>query len=123
MGDPVNQYSELSGRHLDFQKRQGSREYAFTLISEGQTNDFSAHLFKLEGHLFFDFLSLKQTSLGLMHAHILLEVTQTQPTLKTSFMNHEWLVKLLEQEPKAIRRAVPWIVPTARAARTTNGLF
>lgn len=84
------------------------KDYTFNLVGENKTNKFSAHLFKLKDQLFLDFVPLEQHE-DYVPPHYLMKVTQIQPTLKTAIMDYEWLGKLVEKEPQAVRHM---LVPT-----------
>lgn len=89
-------------------EKSGDKDYRFSLVGANKTNEFSAHLFKLKGQLFLDFLPLEEHE-GCVPPHYLLKVAQLEPTLKTAVMDYEWLGKLLEKEPQAVRHL---LVPT-----------
>lgn len=84
-------------------EKAGDDAYKFSMVSAHETNLFSAHLFKLKDHLFFDFLPLEKHDSPCLPPHYLMSVTQVQPTLKWQIMDYKWLDKYLMENPKAIR--------------------
>ena len=76
-----------------------------TCLSGHETNLVAAHLFKLGQDTFLDLFPLDPDALGFPPAipsHFLLRVVQLQPTLKMSALDHDWLVKLVQERPGTI---------------------
>ena len=76
-----------------------------TCISGNETNLVAAHLFKLGQDTFLDLFPLDPDAQGFPPAipsHFLLRVVQLQPTLKMSALDHDWLVKLVQERPGTI---------------------
>ncbi|MDB6122703.1 MAG: hypothetical protein JWQ71_1696 [Pedosphaera sp.] len=82
--------------------KAGEDAYKFTLTKSSETNEFSAHLFKLKDSLFIDFMPMEKHD-DFIPPHYLMSVAQIQPTFKASLMSYEWLGKLLEKDAHTIR--------------------
>lgn len=85
--------------------------YKLTVIEEGKTGEFTAHLFKLKQEQFLDLIPIDcnyaptQADLiafAMFPGHILMRVGQIEPELKIAACNYDWLEKYLEKDPKAI---------------------
>lgn len=90
------------------------RAYRFTVTDTDKDKfEFDAHLFKLKGHTFLDCLRRdRERDEFTVPGHVLLRVDQLQPTLEVRVLDYDWLKKLLEKNPKAIRHA---LIPKAGA--------
>jgi len=80
-----------------------------TYISGNETNLVSAHLFKLGQDTFLDLFPLKPDGPGFPPAipsHLLLRVDQLQPSLKMASLNHDWLLKLVQQRPRTVSHLI-----------------
>jgi len=105
--DPVlpGKWSENGGPadddHWKFD-RLGDKAYWLTTIGKSETNGFEAHLFRLKQHTFLDFCPTNRDE-GRLPLHYFLKVEQLTPTLKFRLMKPDWLEKLLEKDPKALR--------------------
>jgi hypothetical protein len=80
-----------------------------TIISGEETNLISAHLFTIDQSLFLDLFPLKPDASGCppgIPSHMLLRVDQMQPTLKIAALNHDWLLKLVQQHPGNISHLI-----------------
>jgi hypothetical protein len=94
-----------------FEKRD-DLSYKLTITDGQKTSPFVAHLVQLGDKRFLDLCpdknGLDDTEReGLYKAafiagHLIVKVSQIQPTLKLSMFDPEWLGKLLEKDPKAI---------------------
>jgi hypothetical protein len=76
-----------------------------TCISGNETNLVAAHLFKLGEDTFLDLFPLKPDAAGLpppIPSHLLLRVVQLRPTLKMAALDHDWLMKLVQESPRTI---------------------
>lgn len=83
-------------------EQSGARAYRFTLIEDRKATVMDAHTFRLEGQLWLDIFSLEE-DFHVIPAHYLLKVTQLTPTLQMSQLDNDWLLALLEKDPKAVR--------------------
>jgi hypothetical protein len=81
-------------------EQSDARAYRFTRIEARKASVMEAHTFKLEGQLFLDIYSLEQ-NVQAIPAHYLLKVTQVSPTLQMSQLDNDWLLALLDKDPKA----------------------
>lgn len=86
-------------------EQSDAKAYRFTRIEERKASVMEAHAFKLEGQVFLDIRSLDQ-NFEVIPAHYLLKVTQLTPTLRMSQLDNDWLVALLEKDPKAARHHI-----------------
>jgi len=82
-------------------EKSGDHEYKVTDINGQNTNTYTAHLFRLDNQLFLDCVS--ETPDQFIPAHMLLKVDQIKPTLRFATLNEDWIDKLFEQEPNALR--------------------
>ena len=76
-----------------------------TCVSGNETNLVAAHLFKLGQDTFLDLFPLEPDAPGFPPAipsHLLLRIEQLQPKLKMSALNHDWLVRLVQERPSTI---------------------
>jgi len=83
----------------------GEKSLKLTCISGNETNLVVAHLFKLGHDTFLDFFPLKSDAAGFPPAipsHLLLRIIQLQPTLKMATLDHDWLMKLVQEKPRTI---------------------
>jgi hypothetical protein len=91
-------------------QRAGAEAYHLIYVSEeGKTNLATAHLFKLNGQSFLDFVSAEPECEVLpppAPSHFLLRVTQLAPSVKLALLNHDWLKNSLEKDPKLLRHAL-----------------
>lgn len=76
--------------------------YRLTMIEANKATILAVQPFKLDDQLLLDLGSLEQ-DFHVIPAHYLLKVTQLTPTLQMSEISHEWLRKLLAEDPKALR--------------------
>ena len=86
-------------------------EYILELMEkDGEKGLFSAHLLKLDGHLYLDLYPAMydSTEMDFYHMHLLrvhsfLRIDQIEPTLKIAVINFRWLESFLTENPDAIR--------------------
>jgi hypothetical protein len=83
----------------------GSQTYQLTVRDGGETNAFDAHLFTLGGQKFLDCLPRERHEYS-SPTHVLLRVKSIQPQLEMYLLKYEWLGKLVEANPKAIRHII-----------------
>ena len=89
--------------------------YKLTVASNSDTNEFDGRLFKLKDQMFLDLLPGTRQDAN-VPAHILMRIDSISPQLKMRLLNYEWLGKLIEKNPRAIRHIV---VP--RSAQNEGG--
>lgn len=82
-----------------------NRTYKLTAFSDTETNHYDAVLFRLEGQTFLDCLPRMRGDYQTPN-HILLRVESLQPRFKFTLLDYEWLGKLIEKEPRAIRHII-----------------
>jgi len=85
--------------------------YSLTVVEDGKTGEFSAHLFKLNDERFLDLIptdckyATDQSDLvaySMFPGHLLARVPQIDPTLKLFFFDFDWLDNYLKENPTAL---------------------
>jgi hypothetical protein len=92
-------------------EKAGDKTYRLTYTDEsGASGTFTAHLLKLDGDLYLDLFpedpELKENDFYKMHivaVHTFMRVKQISPQLQMAFMDYDWLDKLLEKTPEALK--------------------
>jgi hypothetical protein len=74
--------------------------YALTVTEKEKENVFDCRAFKLHGQLFLDLLP--EHSEQAIPPHYLLKVTQVAPIFTYTILNHDWLRKLITNNPATI---------------------
>ena len=91
--------------------RGGEKEYRLVHTDEdGKKGEFVAHLLKVEGRMFLDLYpvepELPQNDLyrdHLLRVHSFVAVLQTEPAIRISYVEPQWLKKFLDKQPSALR--------------------
>ena len=83
-------------------EKLGDTGYRATYFGRNETNSIDAHLFRLNGQLFLDTCPTNR-SLDQLPVHQLQKVQWTDTVFQMESVNYDWLSKLLEQNPKALR--------------------
>jgi hypothetical protein len=93
-------------------ENDGTNAYKLTVTEEGdKTGVFTAHLFQLGAEHFLDLIpadcnyATNQAGLvavAMIPGHLLVRVSQFEPSLHLAFFDVDWLKKFLEANPKAI---------------------
>ena len=83
----------------------GTNGYWVTALGGSETNRFEVHLFRLKEQLFIDTCPTNR-SLDFVPVHQVSKVTEIGPGIETANLNYDWLAKLLEKNPRAIRHMV-----------------
>lgn len=86
-------------------EQSDAKAYRFTRIEPRKASVMEAHAFLLGEQLFLDIRSLDQ-NIDVIPPHYLLKVTQLTPTLRISQLDNEWLLGMLEKNPKAARHYI-----------------
>lgn len=82
-----------------------------TVVEQGKTGEFAAHLFKLGQEQFLDLIptdcnyATNQADLvafSMFPGHLLVRVQQIEPELSLAFFDFDWLENYLKQNPKAL---------------------
>lgn len=112
----IGQWTEDDSKEIWVFSKVNSDEYKLVHTDkDGIHGTFSAHLLKIKGNMFLDLFpeingsSKKENSFYKFHfypVHTFLYVKQIEPTLQMCFPNPEWIEKLIEENPKAIRHEV-----------------
>jgi len=90
--------------HWQFEKAEG-QAYRLTVQDKEKPTEFDAHLFKLKGRLYLDMYPRERAENSLP-VHYLLKVTRCDAVLEYSLFDYDWLTKLVQKHPKAIRHLV-----------------
>jgi hypothetical protein len=92
--------------------------YWLTTVEDNKTNRYETHRFRLKQHVFLD---LCKTNRGEDHLplHYLVKIENTVAGLQVKVLNFEWLAKLLEKNPKALRHL---LVPNEPGNTNNNQL-
>jgi hypothetical protein len=91
--------------HWAFEVKE-TNHYQLTYANKDSTNVMQATLFKLHGNLFMDLFNPEikdDVQPPPIPVHFVMRMTQIKPTIKMAPMNYDWLVKLLDENPKALR--------------------
>jgi hypothetical protein len=83
----------------------GEKGYRATFFGTDETNSIDVFLFRLKQQLFVDSFPTNR-SLDYVPVHQVSKVTQIGPMVETANLNYDWLAKLLEKNPEAIRHMV-----------------
>jgi len=83
-------------------EQAGDKSYRATVFGTDETNSSDVYLFRLKQQLFLDTCPTNR-SLDFVPVHQVSKVMQLGPTLETANLNYDWLAKLLEKNPRAIR--------------------
>jgi hypothetical protein len=86
-------------------ERLGEKGYAVTAFTGSETNSSEAYLFRLKRQLFLDVFPTNR-SLDYLPVHQVSRVASLTPKLESTDLNYDWLAKLVEQKPDAIRHLV-----------------
>jgi len=86
-------------------ERAGEKGYRATVFETDSTNSSDLCVFRLKQQLFLDTCPTNR-SLDFVPVHQVSKVTQIQPALETANLNYDWLAKLLEKNPRAIRHMI-----------------
>jgi hypothetical protein len=85
--------------------RSGAKAYLLTTIDKDQTNHYEAHLFRLKQRSFLDVSATNRVP-GQLPLHYLLQVETSVNALRFQLLDFDWLSKLLEKNPRALRHLV-----------------
>ncbi|MCX6906340.1 MAG: hypothetical protein NTW03_23240, partial [Verrucomicrobia bacterium] len=96
--------TNAANEHWRFEQAEG-QAYKLTVQDKEKRTEFDAHWFKLKGQRFLDLYPRERTDNSLP-PHYLLKVTRIEPTLEMQVLDYDWLKKLIEQNPSAIRHIV-----------------
>jgi len=86
-------------------ERLGEKGYLVTAFTESETNSTEAYLFRLKEQLFLDVFPTNRP-LDYLPVHQVSRVISLAPKFESTDLNYDWLAKLLEQKPEAIRHLV-----------------
>jgi hypothetical protein len=87
-----------------FEKAEG-QAYKLTVQEKEKPSEFDTCLFKLKGVLFLD-LCPRERPDNSLPLHYLLKVNRLGPSLEVSLLDYDWLTKLIEKNPRAVRHII-----------------
>jgi len=93
--------TNTAAENWKFERVDGST-YKLTLHENDEDIEYDAHLFRLKAHTFLDCLPRERRDC-LTPSHVLLRVDGIQPRLELRLLDYDWLGKLIEKNPRAIR--------------------
>jgi hypothetical protein len=96
--------TNAANKHWRFEKAEG-QAYKLTVQDKEKRTEFDAHLFTLKGRRLLDLYPRERPDNSLP-PHYLLKVTRIEPALEMQVLDYDWLTKLVEKNPKAIRHIV-----------------
>lgn len=76
--------------------------YWLTTVESNKTNHYETQRFHLKQHVFLDLCTTNRVEEQLP-LHYLVKIEQTASKLQVKVLNFEWLAKLLEKNPRALR--------------------
>ena len=86
-------------------EKAGRQAYKLTFQENGKQTEYDSYLFKLKGRLFLDLCSREKPDNSLA-LHYLLKITRLDSALEMNLLEYDWLKKLIEKDPKAIRHII-----------------
>ena len=87
-----------------FEKAEG-QAYKLTVQEKEKPTEFDTCLFKLKGGLFLDIYPRERPDNSLP-LHYLFKVNRLAPSLEVSLLDYDWLTKLVEKNPRAVRHII-----------------
>ncbi len=82
--------------------RLHQQAYWLTTVENDKTNRYETHRFYLRQHVFLDLWTTNRME-DQLPLHYLVKIENTGAKLQFKVLNFEWLAKLLEKNPKALR--------------------
>lgn len=85
--------------------------YKLTVVEQGKTGEFAAHLFALRQEKFLDLIptdcnyasnQVDLVAYSMFPGHLLVRVSDIEPELRLATFDFDWLEKYLKQNPKAV---------------------
>jgi hypothetical protein len=98
--------------------RLNQQAYWLTTVEGNKTNRYETHRFRLKQHVFLDLCTTNRME-DQLALHYLVRIEQTSSMLQFKLLNFEWLAKLLEKNPKALRHI---LVPNEPGNTNNNQL-
>lgn len=86
-------------------EKAGANGYWLTTVDGRNTNRYEMHLFRLGQRRFLDVCSTNRVA-GQVPTHYLLTVSSVDPALQMATLKYDWLTKLLEKNPGALRHLI-----------------
>lgn len=105
LGDWVDAEADIPDNEFCRIEKFGDSGYRLTYFGRNETNSCEGRLFRLNGQLFLDTCPTNR-ALDELPVHQLQKVRRTDAILETVSLNYDWLTKLLEKNPKALRHIV-----------------
>ena len=82
--------------------RLNEQAYGLTTVENDKSNCYETHRFRLKQHFFLDLCATNRFE-DHLPLHNLVKIAKTGSDLQVEALNFEWLAKLLEKNPKALR--------------------
>ena len=82
--------------------RLNPQAYCLTTVENNKTNRYETHRFRLRQHVFLDLWTTNRMA-DQLPLHYLVKIEHTGSKLQVKVLNFDWLAKLLEKNPKALR--------------------
>lgn len=98
--------------------RLNQQAYWLTTVENNETNRYEMHRFRLKQHVFLDLCTTNRVDEQLP-LHYLVKLENPGAKLQVKVLNFEWLAKLLEKNPKALRHI---LVPNEPGNTNNNHL-
>jgi hypothetical protein len=96
--------TNAANEHWKFEQAEG-QAYQLTVQDKEERTEYDVRLFKLSDRRFLD-LCPRERPDNSLPLHYLLQVTRIEPELETTMLDYDWLKKVIENDPKAIRHLV-----------------
>lgn len=98
--------------------RLDQQAYWLTTVEDNKTNRYETYRFRLRQHVFLDLWKTNRVE-DQLPLHYLVKIENTGSELQVKVLNFEWLAKLLEKKPKALRHI---LVPNEPGNTNNNQL-
>ena len=98
--------------------RLNERAYWLRTVENNKTNCYETYRFRLKQHAFLDLRTTNRMD-DQLPLHYLLKIEKTGSMLQVKVLNFDWIAKLLEKNPKALRHV---LVPNEPGNTNNNQL-
>ena len=85
--------------------RLNERAYWLRTVENNKTNCYETYRFRLKQHAFLDLRTTNRMD-DQLPLHYLLKIEKTGSMLQVKVLNFDWIAKLLEKNPKALRHVL-----------------
>lgn len=100
-------------------ERLNQQAYWLTIGEINKTNRYETHRFRIKQHVFLDLRTANRVDEQLP-LHYLIKIETTGAKLQIKPLNFEWLAKLLEKHPQALRHILCRMNPVIRQQSTRS---